>query len=140
MAFVRMRSVSEKAGQIGLENLQVATTEGLIWTGITEEREIRQIEAERPKTAMLWPNYPNPFNPSTTLRFSIPIKSHVSLVIYDVLGHRVKRLVYDRMDPGIYAVLWNGKDDQGRRVGSGVYLCRARIGDFVTSRKLVLIK
>jgi len=81
---------------------------------------------ERPFASLLrsfhlYPNYPNPFNPETTIRFDIPIKSQVSLRIYNVLGQEVRTLVNEKKRPGTYSVTWNGRDKFRRAVSSGVY-------------------
>jgi hypothetical protein len=85
-------------------------------------------------------NYPNPFNPETALRLSLPQAGHVTLDIYNLLGQRVITL-YDGSAPAGYLELrWNGRDQAGRPVGSGVYFYRMVAGDFQQVRKMVLLK
>ena len=86
------------------------------------------------------PNYPNPFNPETTIPFAVPDLVYVSIEIYDILGQRVKTLVSDEMNVGTYSVVWNGRDDAGREVASGVYLYRIIAGEFVAKRRLLLVR
>ena len=86
------------------------------------------------------PNYPNPFNPETTIPFAVPDLVYVSIEIYDILGQRVKTLVSDEMNAGTYSVVWNGRDDAGRAVASGVYLYRIIAGEFVAKRRLLLVR
>ena len=86
------------------------------------------------------PNYPNPFNPETTIPFAVPDIVYVSIEIYDVLGQRVRTLVDDEMPAGNHSVMWNGRDDAGRGVASGVYLYRIISGEFVSQRKLMLVR
>ncbi|MGB5874922.1 MAG: T9SS type A sorting domain-containing protein [Bacteroidota bacterium] len=88
-----------------------------------------------PEKACLHQNYPNPFNPSTTLEFTIPRSSNVSLRIYNVLGEEVASLVEREMDAGVHRVLWDASG-----VASGVYLCRLSAGDFVQVRRMVIVR
>ncbi len=85
-------------------------------------------------------NYPNPFNPSTTVSFRLPHSGHVSLVIYDLLGREVARLVDTSMRYGIHSVGWNGKSDQGTLLSSGVYFIRMKADGFADVKKMVLVK
>ncbi len=92
--------------------------------------------------AALMQNYPNPFNPTTLITFFVPegAAQNVSLVIYDVTGARVRTLVNGVLKPGRYEELWNGRNDQGSPVGSGVYFYQLRQKDFVDTKKMVLLK
>ncbi|NIO29190.1 MAG: T9SS type A sorting domain-containing protein, partial [Candidatus Latescibacteria bacterium] len=85
-------------------------------------------------------NHPNPFNPATTLSFSLPGKSHVSLSIFDVEGRLVRTLVNEVLTGGFKAYEWNGNDNNGISVSSGVYFYRLRAGDKTLTKKMVLIK
>jgi len=86
------------------------------------------------------PNYPNPFNPSTTIKFQLPQAGHVDLVIYSVLGDEVIRLVSDQIEAGYHEVVWDGKNSSGVPVTSGVYLYRFSAGDYLIVRKMLLLK
>jgi hypothetical protein len=86
------------------------------------------------------PNYPNPFNPSTRIDYYIPEPSDVELVIYDVSGRRIKTLVSTGKPAGGHAVEWDGRDDLGSLVASGVYLCRLEMGKARRTIKMVLLK
>ncbi|HKJ46650.1 MAG TPA: T9SS type A sorting domain-containing protein [Balneolales bacterium] len=88
-----------------------------------------------PSDFRLGQNYPNPFNPTTTIRYKIPARAHVRLMIYNVLGQRVKTLVNKEEAPGQYSVQF-----KALRLDSGVYLYRLRAGNFVQTKKLVLLK
>jgi hypothetical protein len=88
----------------------------------------------------LSPNYPNPFNPSTRINYYIPKPSDVKLVIYDVNGRRIKTLVSTGKPAGGHAVEWDGRDDLGSPVASGVYLCRLEMGKAQRTIKMVLLK
>jgi len=96
-----------------------------------------------PKTFGVSQNYPNPFNPSTTIQFDVP-EGHpsvpVSLSIYDLRGRLVKILVDAPRGSGSYEVHWDGRDNKGQRVSSGVYMYRIVTGDFVSTRKMILVR
>jgi hypothetical protein len=85
-------------------------------------------------------NYPNPFNPKTTINFDLPRPSRVELAVYDLSGRRVATLVSDELDAGRHAITWLGRDDADRQVASGVYFYRLQAGDEVMNRKMMLVK
>jgi hypothetical protein len=85
-------------------------------------------------------NFPNPFNPETTINYSLKENTKVSLNIYNIKGQLVKVLVNDFQDAGEHSVIWNGIDSNGNRVGSGIYFYKFKAGDFQKIRKMVLIK
>jgi hypothetical protein len=88
----------------------------------------------------LFQNEPNPFSPRTTIRFSLAQSGPVEIVIYDVGGRQVKKLVDASMDPGSYSVVWDGTNDSDHRVGSGVYWSQMKAGSYVSNKKLVILK
>jgi len=90
-------------------------------------------------TAMEAP-YPNPFNPATELHFSVSQGQGVELAIYDIRGHLVRRLAQGYHEAGRYEVLWQGDDQNGRRMASGVYFARFRAGNTVMNHRLALVK
>jgi parallel beta-helix repeat protein len=85
-------------------------------------------------------NYPNPFNPITTLKYALKKEITVSIKIYDLLGKEVLTLVNENQSAGYKSVIWNGKDHSGNPVPSGIYICRMVSGDFTQSRKMLLMK
>ncbi len=93
-----------------------------------------------PKDYTLRQNYPNPFNPVTTIGYALPKQSHVKVTIYDVLGQEVKTLLDEVQDAGYQSVEWNSTNNYGAAVGSGVFFCRLEAGDFVSMRKMLLLK
>ncbi len=93
-----------------------------------------------PVAYALGQNYPNPFNPSTTIRYALAEKTGVTLEIYTVLGQRVRTLFSGEQTTGEYEVVWDGTNDGGAHVASGVYFYRLRTGDFNAVRKLVMIR
>ncbi len=92
-----------------------------------------------PETALL-DNFPNPFNPQTTLRYSLREVGPVSLKIYNSRGQAVRTLVSETQPAGSHSVVWDGRDDQGRPAANGIYHCRMTAGTFSATRKLVLMK
>lgn len=90
--------------------------------------------------AALYPNFPNPFNPETTISFSLGKTSTVKLKIYNLKGQLVRNLANSDFVKGTHSLVWNGKDDKGNQVGSGVYLYRLESGDYTRSMKMVLMK
>jgi len=90
--------------------------------------------------AQLQANYPNPFNPSTTLRFSLGQAGHVRLAIVDVAGRRLATLVDGLREAGDHQMVWNGRDDSGRRAASGLYFVRLEVGEQIAIRKIALLK
>lgn len=88
----------------------------------------------------LLPSTPNPFNPSTEIRFAIGIQSVVELVVYDLRGQVIKRLASGPYPAGTHSVTWAGTDENGRRVASGTYLAAFKAGGFIQTRRLVLVK
>ena len=85
-------------------------------------------------------NYPNPFNPVTTLRYDLPENVHVNITIYDMLGRQIKNLINQTQDVGYRSVRWNATDDYGKPVSAGIYLYQIQAGEFVQTKKMVLLK
>lgn len=93
-----------------------------------------------PRSMRLEPNYPNPFNSGTVIRFSLVSAAQVELSLYNVAGQRVRSLVRGSKGQGIHEVRWDGRDESGRNLSSGVYFCRLSTGSDVQSRKLLLLR
>jgi len=108
--------------------------EGSSLVGVREDR-----QTTRPKAFSLSQNYPNPFNPFTRISYSLPKDCEVRLNIYNVLGQRVRVLVSERKRAGYYYAIWDGRDEGGRQVGSGIYFFRIEAGDFKSTKKMVLL-
>ncbi len=96
--------------------------------------------SERPEDYVLLQNYPNPFNPATTIQYRVPMPTHVTLGIYNLKGREVQTLVDEVQHPGIREIEWDGKNKQGSRVGTGLYVIQMVAGEFVRSKKIVLIR
>ncbi|MBN4081089.1 T9SS type A sorting domain-containing protein [Caldithrix abyssi] len=97
-------------------------------------------EVSIPSEFALHPNYPNPFNPITTIKFDLPEKSQVKIFIYDIQGRGVRQLVNRTEDTGYKSIQWDATDNHGRPVSAGVYLYQIHAGDFIQVRKMVLMK
>jgi hypothetical protein len=93
-----------------------------------------------PAEYALHPAYPNPFNPASTIRYDLPQASEVSLIVYDILGREVKRLVDGYIEPGYHQTMWAGKDQFGRSVPSGIYIARLVTPEYSKSIKMLLLK
>ena len=93
-----------------------------------------------PTVFALLQNYPNPFNPVTTLRYDLPEQSTVNIIIYDMLGRQVRTLLNQTQDAGFKLVIWDATNDYGKPVSAGVYLYKIQAGEFVQTRKMVLMK
>jgi len=85
-------------------------------------------------------NYPNPFNPSTRIEFELSRRSEVEVIIFNVLGQEVRTLVKRELSKGFHVIEWDGRDDAGNAVCSGVYHCRLKAGEYIESKKMVLLK
>ena len=93
-----------------------------------------------PEKFVLYPNYPNPFNPVTTIRYDLSKESFVDITIYDMLGNVVDNLVNDNQSSGYKSVQWNATNNQGEPVSAGVYVYKIQAGDFIDTKKMILIK
>ncbi len=85
-------------------------------------------------------NFPNPFNPVTTINYQLPQTEMVKLVIYNLYGQKIKTLVSARQTANYYSVLWNGTNDNGQSIATGIYFCRIEAGDFRAVRKILFLK
>jgi hypothetical protein len=93
-----------------------------------------------PSFFLLNQNYPNPFNPVTSISYQVQLSGDVNLNIYDILGNRVKTLIDEPKVIGDYEVRWDGTNQLGERLSSGQYFYQLKVGDFVSTKKMVLLK
>jgi plastocyanin len=105
-------------------------------TGILDGRDA----AALPEEFDLGQNFPNPFNASTVITYTVMTTAEVSLEVFDILGRRVLTLVHDRLSPGIYEATWEGRDTAGREVASGVYFYRLITNDQTYTKTMVMMK
>lgn len=109
-------------------------------TGTTGIR-VKDLTVITPDNYKLEQNYPNPFNPTTNIRFELPIGNNISLKVYDISGREVKTLISNqRYNRGSYEVTWDGTNNHGEQVASGVYIYRLNFGNFSKSMKMTLLK
>ena len=106
-----------------------------LYTGFAAAVAVENEEVDLPVEFVLSQNYPNPFNPETKIWYSLPHSGDVNLIIYNILGKEVARLVDGNMPAGEHTVLWNASN-----FASGIYFYRLQAGDFVQTRKMVLLK
>jgi len=90
----------------------------------------------------LSPNFPNPFNPATTIRYALARKepTQTELSVFNILGQKVRTLVSKPQSAGVYSVVWDGRDDSGHKLASGVYFYRIVSGHFVRTRRMLLLQ
>ena len=93
-----------------------------------------------PESYHLSQNYPNPFNPITIIQYDIPEEGYIQLVIYDLLGRTVRTLVNKKVLPGYKSIKWDGKNDNGSLVTSGVYFYMIQAGNFSKTKKMIILK
>lgn len=105
------------------------------------EVDVTSLEGDEvPGTFALEANYPNPFNPSTVIRYQLPQAVQVRIDVFNVLGQRVRTLVAAEQAAGRYEVVWNGLDEGQQPTASGVYLYRMQAGSFIETRTMLLVK
>jgi len=114
--------------------------EGIELVKIEIFTDVSEIPSEQPSNYYLGNNYPNPFNPTTSFRYSVPEGTNVSIVIYDINGKKITELFNDFQNSGVYEVIWNGKNDSGQLVASGTYLYSITTDNFIQTKKMVLMK
>jgi len=107
----------------------------VVATDVEEEK-----EAVVPKEFSISQNYPNPFNPHTVIEYALPKESKVKIVVYNILGQRVRILKDEIEKEGYKRVIWDGRDDTGSEVASGIYFYRIVAGDFVKAKKMMMVK
>jgi hypothetical protein len=97
-------------------------------------------ESSMPRSFQLHQNYPNPFNPQTEISFNLPYNGEIKLSVFNILGQEVKLLVDGRLEAGHHAVVWDGRDNSGTSVSSGIYFYRLKAGEFMARKKMILLK
>ena len=93
-----------------------------------------------PEVFELHQNYPNPFNPITILRYDLPKDANVSITIYNMMGRQVSTLVSSQQNVGFKSVRWNATNDKGASVSAGIYLYQIQAGEYISTKKMVLLK
>ncbi|GEM_PF-2736428 len=119
---------------INLVDFQLSTIEGALIPVTLKD------EGILPEGFRLYQNYPNPFNPVTEIRFVVPVDSKVELTVFNVLGQQIRSLASGRLPAGSHTVTWDGTDDEGTPVSSGIYFYRLSAGEYQDRKKMVLLK
>ena len=123
-----------------IEGVEILRADGQV--GVLTQRLVARV----PKQSALLQNYPNPFNPSTTIPVVLGVgpegvgQVEVQLGIYNLLGQKMRTLMHGKAAAGIYQVEWDGRDEEGREVSSGLYLYRLQAGEVQQSRRLLLLR
>ena len=103
-------------------------------------KEVEVVVGTLPTQYSLSQNYPNPFNPTTSIQYQVPKTSDVTIKIYDLIGQEIRTLYSGQVQQGTYKVEWNGLNNEGIQMSSGTYIYRIVTGQFVQSRKMILMK
>jgi hypothetical protein len=115
------------------------------YTVFFKDIKIESMTAEKdnpiiPIKTELFANYPNPFNPETTIKFAVKNDELVSIDVYNIKGQKVKTLIDDVVKKGEYSIVWNGTDDNGKNVSSGIYFYKMKTKDYSAVNKMILLK
>ncbi len=129
------QTMTSIAKTLDMYNNKLLTPECLYEPEMAEKQDNQSLEE-----GLVLGNYPNPFNPVTQIRFSIPENNFVSLKVYNSVGQLVRTLVNENLNKGYHNVEWNATDDHGNKLSSGIYLYRLQAGELVQSHKMILMK
>jgi len=133
---LKLRTLSPNAGSLTFGTADIRDAENRRLTVQTKEIEIPFL----PTSFGLNQNHPNPFNPMTVISYQIPHPGVVTIRIYNVAGQMVRMLVDETKAAGYHSVIWNGRNDAGNDVSSGIYFYQMISGDYSASRKMILVK
>ena len=133
----RARFNSKSVGKVWYDDFSIEPIE-VVTTGISNPG--NYIRAEIPNEFKLGQNYPNPFNPETNIKYSVPNDGNIQIEVYNILGKKVRTLFEGQQTAGTYQVRWDARDDYGSTLSSGVYLITLRSGNFVTAKRVTLLK
>ncbi len=128
----RVRSVNSKGQTSAFSEIGQFAVKSV--TAVTNQKSLI------PKEFAVSQNYPNPFNPSTIINYALPKSSLVTIKIYNILGQEVKTLINSQHQPGYYTAQWNGDNNSGHTVASGIYIYRVEAGQYVKTMKMMLLK
>ncbi len=127
-----------KDGSYGVHNAKY--TFALLTRAIGTFTGVKVLDNKVPRTYALEQNYPNPFNPTTTINFSVPKTGMVNISVYNAIGQLVKVLANDNYVPGTYQIIWNGMNQSGTQIASGVYFYKFTSKNYVRTMKMMLLK
>ena len=106
----------------------------------TNCEQVSIIDETLPITYNLHNAYPNPFNPITTLRYDLAVQTHVNITVYNMLGRKVRTILNQQQDPGYKSLIWDATNDYGKPVSAGIYLYQIQAGEYISTKKMVLLK
>ncbi len=112
----------------------------LNWFGVDKGETGVESNTVAPKQYELAQNYPNPFNPETSIRFTLPVNGNVDIDIFNSVGQKIRTLVSDKMTAGSHQVVWDGRNDTGHKVSSGIYFYRLKTDKFNKTKKMIMVK
>ncbi len=115
-------------------------TSGILLSAIVNGQILTVDEPELINDFILLDNYPNPFNPTTTILFNIPVHSFITMSIYDIRGEKIRTLLSERRVIGFGKVIWDGTNDFGQQASTGMYFYQIKTGSFVQTKKMILLK
>jgi len=135
---VQFKGSNYDIGLIQLENVNLAGVKGDLIQQVTRSAisEVKLI----PNDFSLQQNFPNPFNPSTEIRFDLPKEGHVELLVYNMAGQKVRTIESGNMKPGYHSMIWNGTNDNGSRVSTGMYFYSIQTNNFQAVKKMLFLK
>ncbi len=136
-------NVHSEPGELGYIDILFTTMTGdsaIVEAELVADAQTGTTGRITPRLALLYQNYPNPFNPSTSIEFYLPKRERASLKIYDVSGRLVRTIIDESLDQGEHRYKWDGANNEGRRVSSGVYFYMLRSESIELSRKAVLLR
>ncbi|MBN1478881.1 T9SS C-terminal target domain-containing protein, partial [candidate division KSB1 bacterium] len=133
----RARFTSYPVGKVWYDDFSIQKMD-VVEGGTGVESRFGRIEM--PNEFSLSQNYPNPFNPITNIKYTIPEQSHVQIEVHNVVGQKIRTLYDGKRDAGTYEIQWDALDDAGIMATSGVYFVTLKSGDFVTAKRVTLLK
>lgn len=133
-------AVADTLWVTGLNGLARSNDWGKSWNIYKQEPIIVEKYDMLPLEITVYGNFPNPFNPNTTIKFSLPKTGFVNIVIYNIMGQNVKELVAESLYAGDHSVVWDGKDENGKPMSAGIYISFIRQGEHVATHKMLLMK
>lgn len=137
LATLKFNWINDDITEITVDNIKLMDANQKL---NTIEQQILEKPIALPNDFNLAQNYPNPFNPETTIKYALPKSVQVELTIYNILGQKVKTLINEEQKAGFKRITWNGTNDYGLKVASGIYIYRLKAGDFVHQMKMVFLK
>jgi hypothetical protein len=127
---------------IGTESGGLAVyREGGVILSVTGDHTFDENSAvETPTTFSFSQNFPNPFNPQTTVEFTVSKEETVHLTIFNIMGQKVRTIISHRLSPGTHSICWNGRDNSGQEVSSGTYIAALMVGSTIATKRMLLVR